>query len=140
MAPGDLQEVLSVLRRPAMSAETAGNRMVGRGAADDAAVYRISDGLALGETVEFFPPVVDDAWTWGAAAAANAASGRFAMGGAAGVRGARGGPTHTPLRPFPATGERWSPSRAGDRPGTPPGGVPAPPRGRAPRRVSPGEG
>src|SRR5919204_303745 len=70
MAPGDLQEVLSVLRRPALSAETARNLMVGLGAADDAAVYRISDDLALVETVDFFPPVVDDAWTWGAVAAA----------------------------------------------------------------------
>src|SRR2546428_3656834 len=74
MAPGDLQEVLSVLRRPAMSAETARNLMVGLGAADDAAVYRISDDLALVETVDFFPPVVDDAWTWGAVAATNAMS------------------------------------------------------------------
>src|SRR3989442_4002879 len=81
MAPGDLQEVLSVLRRPAMSAETARNLMVGLGAADDAAVYRISDDLALVETVDFFPPVVDDAWTWGAVAAANAMSDVYAMGG-----------------------------------------------------------
>src|SRR3989449_42496 len=81
MAPGDLQEVLSVLRRPAMSAETARNLMVGLGAADDAAVYRISDDLALVETVDFFPPVVDDAWTWGAVAATNAMSDVYAMGG-----------------------------------------------------------
>src|SRR5437667_6134385 len=66
MAPGDLQEVLSVLRRPALSPETARNLLVGLGAADDAAVYRISDELALVETVDFFPPVVDDAWTWAA--------------------------------------------------------------------------
>src|SRR2546428_1739765 len=81
MAPGDLQEVLSVLRRPALSAETARNLLVGLGAADDAAVYRISDDLALVETVDFFPPVVDDAWTWGAVAAANAMSDVYAMGG-----------------------------------------------------------
>src|SRR2546422_517266 len=81
MAPGDLQEVLSVLRRPVMSAETARNLMVGLGAADDAAVYRISDDLALVETVDFFPPVVDDAWTWGAVAATNAMSDVYAMGG-----------------------------------------------------------
>src|SRR5438045_8426731 len=82
MAPGDLQEVLSVLRRPVLSEETARNLMVGLGAADDAAVYRISDDLALVETVDFFPPVVDDAWTWGAVAAANAMSDVSAMGGA----------------------------------------------------------
>src|SRR5919109_2174370 len=81
MAPGDLQEVLSVLRRPALSPETARNLMVGLGAADDAAVYRISDDLALVETVDFFPPVVDDAYTWGAVAAANAMSDVYAMGG-----------------------------------------------------------
>src|SRR5919197_4033478 len=81
MAPGDLQEVLSVLRRPALSAETARNLMVGLGAADDAAVYSISDDLAIVQTVDFFPPVVDDAYTWGAVAAANAMSDVYAMGG-----------------------------------------------------------
>src|SRR5438105_5254955 len=81
MAPGDLQEVLSVLRRPALSPETARIILVVLGAADDAAVYRISDELALVETVDFFPPVVDDAWTWGAVAAANAMSDVYAMGG-----------------------------------------------------------
>src|SRR2546426_5999517 len=81
MAPGDLQEVLSVLRRPVMSAETARNLMVGLGAADDAAVYRISDDLALIQTVDFFPPVVDDPYTYGAIAAANAMSDVYAMGG-----------------------------------------------------------
>src|SRR5947208_5856539 len=81
MAPGDLQEVLSVLRRPALSPETARNLLVGLGAADDAAVYRISDELALVETVDFLPPVVDDAWTWGAISATNSMSDVFAMGG-----------------------------------------------------------
>jgi selenide, water dikinase len=81
MAPGDLQEVLSVLRRPTLSVETARNLIVGLGVADDAAVYRISDDLALVETVDFFPPVVDDPWTWGAVAAANAMSDVYAMGG-----------------------------------------------------------
>src|SRR5437588_10628980 len=81
MAPGDLQEVLSVLRRPALSPETARNLLVGLGAADDAAVYRISDELALVETVDFFPPVVDEPYTWGAVAAANAMSDVYAMGG-----------------------------------------------------------
>jgi selenide,water dikinase len=55
--------------------------MVGLGAADDAAVYRVSDDFALVETVDFFPPVVDDAWTWGAVAAVNAMSDVYAMGG-----------------------------------------------------------
>ena len=70
-----------MLRRPTLSAETARNLMVGLGVADDAAVYRISEDLALVETVDFFPPVVDDPWTWGAVAAANAMSDVYAMGG-----------------------------------------------------------
>jgi len=48
---------------------------------DDAAVYRISDDLAIVETVDFFPPVVDDPYTFGAVAAANAMSDVYAMGG-----------------------------------------------------------
>ena len=82
MAPGDLQEVLAVLRRPSLDVEAARNLLVGLGAADDAAVYRLSDDLAIVETVDFFPPVVDDAYTWGAVAAANAMSDVYAMGGA----------------------------------------------------------
>ena len=70
-----------MLRRPTLSVETARNLIVGLGVADDAAVYRISDDLALVETVDFFPPVVDDPWTWGAVAAANAMSDVYAMGG-----------------------------------------------------------
>ena len=70
-----------MLRRPTLSAETARNLIVGLGVADDAAVYRISEDLALVETVDFFPPVVDDPWTWGAVAAANAMSDVYAMGG-----------------------------------------------------------
>src|SRR2546426_5155906 len=81
MAPGDFGEVWRVWRGRAFSAETARNLIVGLGAADDAAVYRISADLALVETVDFFPPVVDDAWTWGAVAAANAMSDVYAMGG-----------------------------------------------------------
>src|SRR5262249_1304452 len=81
MAPGDLRGVLGVLRRPTLSVETARNLMVGLGAADDAAVYRVSDDMALVETVDFFPPVVDDPWTWGAIAAVNAMSDVYAMGG-----------------------------------------------------------
>src|SRR5258706_1954990 len=49
--------------------------------ADDAAAYRISDELAIIGTLDFFPPLVDDARTFGAIAAANALSDVFAMGG-----------------------------------------------------------
>ena len=48
---------------------------------DDAAVYRLSDDLAVIGTVDFFPPLVDDPVTFGAIAAANACSDVFAMGG-----------------------------------------------------------
>jgi selenide, water dikinase len=81
MAPGDLQEVLAVLKRPSLAVDNARNVLVGLGAADDAAVYRISADLAIVETVDFFPPVVDDPYTWGAVAAANAMSDVYAMGG-----------------------------------------------------------
>jgi selenide, water dikinase len=81
MAPGDLQEVLSVLRRPGLAVDNARHLLVGLGAADDAAVYQVSDDLAIVQTVDFFPPVVDDAYTWGAVAAANAMSDVYAMGG-----------------------------------------------------------
>src|SRR5437879_5948383 len=79
MAPGDLQEVLAVLR-PGATAPPA-DLLVGLGAADDAAVYRLAPDLAIVETVDFFPPVVDDPWTWGAVAAVNAMSDVYAMGG-----------------------------------------------------------
>ncbi len=55
--------------------------LVGIEGPDDAAVYRISDDLAIVETVDFFPPVVDDPYTFGAVAAANAMSDVYAMGG-----------------------------------------------------------
>jgi len=55
--------------------------IVGFEKSDDAAVYRISDEVAVIETLDFFPPVVDDAWTYGAIAAANAMSDVYAMGG-----------------------------------------------------------
>ncbi|MCH8065730.1 MAG: selenide, water dikinase SelD [Chloroflexi bacterium] len=55
--------------------------LIGLDAPDDAAVYRISDDLAIVQTVDFFPPVVDDPYTFGAVAAANAMSDVYAMGG-----------------------------------------------------------
>lgn len=51
------------------------------GVTDDAAVYRIDDETAIVQTLDFFPPVVDDPWTFGAIAAANAMSDVYAMGG-----------------------------------------------------------
>jgi selenide,water dikinase len=51
------------------------------GVTDDAAVYQLDDETAVVQTLDFFPPVVDDAWTYGAIAAANAMSDVYAMGG-----------------------------------------------------------
>jgi selenide, water dikinase len=48
---------------------------------DDAAVYRITDNFAVIGTLDFFPPLVDDPWTYGEIAATNALSDVFAMGG-----------------------------------------------------------
>ena len=55
--------------------------IVGLGNPDDAAVYRLSGDRALVQTVDFFPPIVDDAYSFGAIAAANALSDVYAMGG-----------------------------------------------------------
>jgi cysteine desulfurase len=56
------------------------NVLVGTETSDDAAVYRISDKVAIVQTVDFFTPVVDDPWSFGAIAAANALSDIYAMG------------------------------------------------------------
>lgn len=55
--------------------------LVGPRTADDAAIYRVSDELALIQTVDFFTPVVDDPYQFGAIAAANSLSDVYAMGG-----------------------------------------------------------
>ena len=57
------------------------NVLVGLARADDAGVYKISDDLALIQTVDFFTPVVDDPYWFGQIAAANALSDVYAMGG-----------------------------------------------------------
>jgi selenide,water dikinase len=57
------------------------NVLVGFDTADDAGVYQLSPECALVQTVDFFTPIVDDAYTFGAIAAANALSDVYAMGG-----------------------------------------------------------
>jgi selenide,water dikinase len=57
------------------------NLLVGTETCDDAGVYRISDALALVQTVDFFPPLVDDPFQFGQIAAANALSDVYAMNG-----------------------------------------------------------
>ncbi len=60
---------------------TDADLLVGTETGDDAAVYRISDDLAIIQTVDFFPPIVDDPYAYGAIAAANSLSDVYAMNG-----------------------------------------------------------
>ena len=76
MGPGDLQDVLGDLRH-----EEHADLLVGLGRSDDAAVYRVTDDVAIVETVDFFPPIVDDPYLFGAIAAVNSMSDVYAMGG-----------------------------------------------------------
>lgn len=76
MGPADLQAVL----RP-LAAFRHPDLLVGLGPGDDAAIYRINATQAIIHTVDFFPPVVDDPYTYGAIAAANSLSDVYAMGG-----------------------------------------------------------
>jgi selenide,water dikinase len=55
--------------------------LIGSASSDDAAVYRISDDLALVQTLDFFTPIVDDPYRYGQIAAANSLSDIYAMGG-----------------------------------------------------------
>jgi selenide,water dikinase len=68
-----LQELFSAQEHPDL--------LVGLAAADDAAVYRLSEYQAIVSTTDFFPPIVDDPFDFGAIAAANALSDIYAMGG-----------------------------------------------------------
>ena len=58
------------------------NLLVGTETSDDAGIYRISDELALVNTVDYFTPIVDDPYTFGAIAATNSLSDVYSMGGA----------------------------------------------------------
>ena len=57
------------------------NLLVGFDRSDDASVYKVSSELALVQTVDFFPPIADDPYTFGQIAATNALSDVYAMGG-----------------------------------------------------------
>jgi selenide,water dikinase len=80
MDPAVLAQVLRPLQN-LFSAETHPQLLVGLGVADDAAVYRLNDEQAIISTTDFFTPVVDDPYDFGAIAAANAMSDVYAMGG-----------------------------------------------------------
>lgn len=73
---GATAQVLRQLPRP-----TDPNLLVGTDHFDDAGVYRLSEDAALVTTLDFFPPLVDDPYTFGRIAAANALSDIYAMGG-----------------------------------------------------------
>ena len=76
MGPGDLSRALA-----ALPTKTDPRLLVGRETFDDAGVFRLSDDLALVQTVDFFAPIVDDPYDFGQIAAANALSDVYAMGG-----------------------------------------------------------
>ncbi len=80
MGPGALAQVLRPLQ-DLFSAEQYPDLLVGLSISDDAAVYRINDEVAVVQTLDFFPPIVDDPYDYGAIAAANAMSDVYAMGG-----------------------------------------------------------
>jgi len=72
-----LAQVLGPLRQRNVPSQL----LVGLGAIDDAAVYQVNEQQAIISTADFFPPVVDDPYTFGAIAATNALSDVYAMGG-----------------------------------------------------------
>jgi selenide,water dikinase len=74
-------EALAQVLRPLQFHPAPPELLVGLHAADDAAVYRVNDSQAVISTADFFPPVVDDPYAFGAIAAANAMSDVYAMGG-----------------------------------------------------------
>jgi len=76
MGPGDLSRALAPL-----PGRDDPRLIVGRETFDDAGVFVLSDDVALVQTVDFFAPIVDDPYTFGQVAAANALSDVYAMGG-----------------------------------------------------------
>jgi selenide,water dikinase len=80
MGPETLAQVLRPLRE-IFRAEQYPSLLVGLEVSDDAAVYKINDEVAVIQTLDFFTPVVDDPYDYGAIAAANAMSDIYAMGG-----------------------------------------------------------
>lgn len=77
IGPADLRQVLQTLP----SAAHNPNLLVGLDTSDDAGVYKLSDDLAIVQTLDFFTPIVDEPYTFGQIAAANAISDVYAMGG-----------------------------------------------------------
>lgn len=80
MAPEALAQVLRPLQN-LFDSRHHPDLLVGLGMADDAAVYRLNDEQAIINTTDFFTPIVDDPYSYGAIAAANSMSDVYAMGG-----------------------------------------------------------
>ena len=76
MGPADLSQALAPLAR-----KSDPRILVGHETFDDAGVFRVSDDVAIVQTVDFFAPIVDDPYEFGQVAAANALSDVYAMGG-----------------------------------------------------------
>jgi selenide,water dikinase len=76
LGPADLHEVVDHLAK-----HEHPDLLVGLTKSDDAAVYRLNEQQAIIQTVDFFPPIVDDPYLYGAVAAANSMSDVYAMGG-----------------------------------------------------------
>lgn len=81
MGATELSAVLDILARNDRARTDDPRLLVGNDTLDDAAVFQIADDLALVQTVDFFPPIVDDPYLFGQIAAANALSDVYAMGG-----------------------------------------------------------
>jgi len=79
LSPEDLRTVLGLVR--GLDRPEDPDLLVGLDTADDAAVYRLRDDLAIVVTTDFFTPIVDDPYDWGRVAATNALSDVYAMGG-----------------------------------------------------------
>lgn len=79
IGPEVLASVLSQL--PKNDNSKIGNLLVGLDTADDAAVYKLNDEMALIQTLDFFTPMIDDPYVFGQIAAANSLSDVYAMGG-----------------------------------------------------------
>jgi selenide,water dikinase len=77
LSPSVLRELLAAMPQTGVFP----NLLVGAETADDAAIYRLTDSLALVATTDFFTPVVDDPYEFGRIAATNALSDIYAMGG-----------------------------------------------------------
>lgn len=76
LGPGELTRALSMVPH-----QNSPGVLVGYENSDDAGVFQLTTDIAVVQTVDYFPPIVDDPYTYGQIAAANAVSDIYAMGG-----------------------------------------------------------